>query len=96
MISDFKTITVTKHKKMFLITTNDESFFLRFNTNRIFIISDYYSDCYRQLEYTFNNTNNYYNHLSIGYFFCCSINDKKRIVEYEKQIQEFSYHFIGV
>lgn len=96
MISDFKTITVTKHKKMFLIRTNDESFFCRFNTNRIFIIPDYYLDYYRQLEYNFNNTNNYYNHLSIGYFFCCSINDKKRIVEYEKQIQEFSYHFIGV
>ena len=95
MISDFKTITVTKHKKMFLIRTNDESFFCRFNTNRIFIIPDYYLDYYRQLEYTFNNTNNYYNHLSIGYFFCCST-DKKRIVEYEKQIQEFSYHFIGV
>lgn len=95
MISDFKTITVTKHKKMFLITTNDESFFLRFNTNRIFIISDYHLDCFRQLEYTFNNTNNYYNHLSIGYFFCCST-DKKRIVKYEKQIHEFSYNFIGV
>ena len=95
MISDFKTITVTKHKKMFLITTYDESFFLRFNTNRIFIISDYYSDFYRQLEYTFNNINNHYNHLNIGYFFCCST-DKKRILEYEKQIHEFSYNFIGV
>ena len=95
MISDLKTITVTKHKKTFLIRTNDESFFCRFDTNRIFIISDYYSDCYRQLEYTFNNINNHYNHLNIGYFFCCST-DKKRILEYEKQIHEFSYNFIGV
>lgn len=80
---------------MFLIRTNDESFFCRFNTNRIFIIPDYYLDYYRQLEYTFNNTNNYYNHFGIGCFFYCST-DKKLIIEHEKQIQEFSYNFIGV
>lgn len=96
MILDLKDATVTKHKKMFLITTNDESFFCRFDTNRIFIVSYYYSDCCRQLGYTFNNDNSYYNHLDISYFFCCNANDKKRIVKYEKQIHEFSYNFIGV
>lgn len=95
MFLDLKTITVTEQKGMFYATIDDTPLIFRFNANWISIVTDCYSNDFRQLEYTFNDDVSYYNHLSIGYFFCCST-DKKRILEYEKQIYEFSYNFIGV
>lgn len=99
MFLDLKTITVTEQKGMFYATIDDTPLIFRFfNVDWISIVTDFNSkhpNYNIRLRYTFNDNTQWYNHLSICCFFHCST-DKKRIVEYEKQIQEFSYNFIGV
>ena len=99
MMIDLKIVTVTEQKGMFYATIDDTPLIFRFfNADWISIVTDFNSkhpNHNRRLRYTFNNNTQCYNHFGIGCFFYCST-DKKRILEYEKQIQEFSYNFIGV
>lgn len=99
MFLDLKTITVTEQRGMFYATIDDTPLIFRFfNADWISIVTDFNSkhpNYNRRLRYTFNDNTQWYNHLSIGCFFHCST-DKKLIIEYEKQIQKFSYNFIGV
>lgn len=99
MFLDLKTITVTEQRGMFYATIDDTPLIFRFfNADWISIVTDFNSkhpNYNRGLRYTFNDNTQLYNHLSIGCFFHCST-DKKLIIEYEKQIQKFSYNFIGV
>lgn len=99
MFLDLKTITVTEQREMFYATIDDTPLIFRFfNADWISIVTDFDSkhlNHNRRLRYTFNNNTQCYNHFGIGCFFYCST-DKKLIIEHEKQIQEFSYNFIGV
>ena len=99
MFLDLKNVTVTEQEGMFYATIDDTPLIFRFfNTNWISVVTDFDSkhpNYNRRLRYTFNDNTQWYNYLSIGCFFHCST-DKKLIIEYEKQIQKFSYNLIGV
>lgn len=103
---DLNSVIIQNDNNNIYTVINDECFYFYFDNKCMSIRHDYFNKDFRRhrhFEYLFVNEHQitdipfviYQNKSEINHFFFCK-NNEDVINDYEKQVNLFAYHFIGI